>query len=101
LTNKRDIFLSKGSFAFIVVQVLSKADVEKKLRSIFKDAQFEVQVDGKGIKVAIDGVGETPGELFTKIGGFVESIMKVAGTKDVDVIVSMQGSAFGVEIEVY
>lgn len=81
--------------------VISKADVEKKLKSIFKDAQFEIQVDGKGVKVAIDGVGESPGELFTKIGGFIDSLMKLSGTKDVDVIVSMQGSAFGIEIEVY
>ncbi|MEZ0345011.1 MAG: hypothetical protein ABWK01_00400 [Infirmifilum sp.] len=82
-------------------QVISKADVEKKLKTIFKDAQFEVQVEGKGIKLAIDGVGETPGELFSKIGGLIDSIMKVSGTKDVDVIVSMQGSAFGIEIDIY
>jgi len=81
--------------------LITKSDVEKKLKSMFKDAQFEVQVNGKSVKVAVDGVGETPGELFTKIGEFVESLTRLTGNRDVDVIVSMQGSAFGVEIEVY
>jgi len=84
-----------------VVALITKSDVEKKLKSMFKDAQFEVQVNGKSVKVAVDGVGETPGELFTKIGEFVESLTRLTGNRDVDVIVSMQGSAFGVEIEVY
>jgi len=86
---------------FLVVALITKSDVEKKLKSMFKDAQFEVQVNGKSVKVAVDGVGETPGELFTKIGEFVESLTRLTGNRDVDVIVSMQGSAFGVEIEVY
>ncbi|UNQ72531.1 hypothetical protein [Infirmifilum sp. NZ] len=81
--------------------MITKSDVEKKLKSMFKDAQFEVQVNGKSVKVAVDGVGETPGELFTKIGEFVESLTRLTGNRDVDVIVSMQGSAFGVEIEIY
>ncbi|PLJ77674.1 MAG: hypothetical protein B7L53_04765 [Thermofilum sp. NZ13] len=84
-----------------MVALITKSDVEKKLKSMFKDAQFEVQVNGKSVKVAVDGVGETPGELFTKIGEFVESLTRLTGNRDVDVIVSMQGSAFGVEIEVY
>ncbi len=81
--------------------MIAKSDIEKKLKSTFKDAQFEVQVNGNSVKVAVDGVGETPSSLFLKIGEFVEALTRLTGNRDVDVIVSMQGSAFGVEIEVY
>lgn len=94
-------FISALFLALPVREVITKGDIEKKLKNIFKEAQFEVQMEGKNVKVAIDGVGETPGELFSKIGEFVDALVRLTGMRDVDVIVSMQGSAFGIEIEVY
>ncbi|ABL77974.1 hypothetical protein [Thermofilum pendens] len=81
--------------------MINKNDVEKKARSLFRDAQIEVKMEGKGIKLAIEGIGEDVGELFTKIGDLVSGIAKASGAKDTDVIVSIQGSAYGIEIEIY
>jgi len=39
--------------------------------------------------------------LFVKLGDLVSGIAKLTGAKDADVIVSIQGAAYGVEVEIY
>jgi hypothetical protein len=81
--------------------VIAKTDIEKKVKSLFKDAEIDVKVDGKGVKLAIEGVGEELNTLFAKLGDLVSGIAKLTGAKDADVIVSIQGAAYGVEVEIY
>ncbi len=75
--------------------------IEKKIKSMFKDADYEVKSEGKSLKVSLEGIGEDPVQLFEKIGDLVSGLNKITGTKNADVIVSLQGMAYGVEIEVY
>ena len=81
--------------------MITKTDIEKKTKSLFKDAQVNVKVDGKGIKLTIEGVGEELNTLFAKLGDLVSSIARLSGSKNADVIMSIQGAAYGVEIEIY
>jgi hypothetical protein len=81
--------------------VVAKADIERKVKSLFKDAEIEVKVNEKSVKLAIEGVGEEPNSLFAKLGDLVSGIAKLAGAKGADVIVSIQGAAYGVEVEIY
>ncbi len=75
--------------------------VEKKIKSMFKDADYEVEETDKGLKVVLEGLGEDPAELFGKIGDLVSGLNKLTKTKNADIVASLQGMAYGVEIEVY
>lgn len=75
--------------------------VEKKVKSLFKNAEYEVKEEKNSLKISIEGLGEDPVQLFEKLGDLVSGLNKITGTKNADVIISLQGMAFGVEIEVY
>lgn len=82
--------------------MITKGDIEKKVRALFRGSDsLDVKVEEKRIRVSFSGVGESPGDLLTKIGDFVSALSRVEGLNNVDVIVSMEGSAYGVEIELY
>ncbi len=81
--------------------MVDKKLVEKKIKSLFKNADYEVREEEGSLKVSIEGLGEDPIQLFEKLGDLVSGLNKITGTKNADVIVSLQGMAFGVEIEVY
>jgi len=82
--------------------VITKADIEKKLRALFKGSDsLDVKIEDKKVRVSFSGVGESPSELLTKIGDFVSALSRTEGLNNIDVIVSMEGSAYGVEIELY
>ncbi len=75
--------------------------IEKKLKSIFKDASFEVSIEGNTIRIAIEGIGEDPQTLLSKVGEVVGSLNRFTKTSNADIIVSIQSTGYGVEIEIY
>lgn len=81
--------------------MIDKSIIEKKLKTSFKNAEFEVEVKNDGIKISIEGIGEETDTLFEKIGDLVSGLNKISNTKNADVIISIQGTAYGVELEVY
>ncbi|GEM_PF-1274970 len=90
------------SFREAEVTVLTRNDIEKKVRAMFKGFDtLDVQLEGGKVKISLSGVGESPSELFTKLGDLVSALSKVEGLSNIDVIVSMEGSAYGVEVEIY
>ena len=82
--------------------VLTRSDIEKKVKAMFKGFDtLDVQLEGGKVRISLSGVGESPNELFTKLGDLVSALSKVEGLSNIDVIVSMEGSAYGVEVEIY
>ncbi len=81
--------------------MIDKSVIEKKLKTSFKNAEFEVEVKKEGIKISIEGIGEDITTLFEKIGDLVSGLNKISNTKNADVIISIQGVAYGIELEIY
>jgi hypothetical protein len=82
--------------------VLTRNDIEKKVRAMFKSFDtLDVQLEEGKVRISMSGVGESPSELLAKLGDLVSALSKVEGLNNIDVIVSMEGSAYGVEVEIY
>lgn len=82
--------------------MITKNDIEKKVRALFKGSDsLDVKLEEKRVRVSFSGVGESPNELMAKIGDLVSALSRTEGLNNIDVIVSMEGSAYGVEIELY
>ncbi len=82
--------------------MITKGDIEKKVRVLFKSTDsLDVKLENGRVKLSFSGVGEKPGELLVKLGELISALSRVENFSNVDVIVSTEGSAYGVEVELY
>ncbi len=81
--------------------MIDKGLIEKKLKTSFRNSSFEVEVKENRIRVVIEGIGEEIASLFEKLGDIVSGLTRISNAKNADVIISIQGGGFGVELEVY
>ncbi len=75
--------------------------VEKKVKMQFKDADVNIVFDKNKLVINVEGMLDDISNLLSNIASFVKSTGKFTGLPNFDVVLSVQGTFYSFEIEMY
>ena len=75
--------------------------VEKKAKIQFKDADISIKLEEGKLVISVEGVLNDVTDLMNNIASFVETTGKFTGLPNFDIVLSVQGTFYSFELEMY